>query len=254
MVDLHSHILHGLDDGAYSLDMSIQMARLAIAAGTTDIVATPHADHEYTYSPLLVEQRREELQRLAGTDLRIHRGCDLHLSYDNIRQALKSPSTYAINGLKYLLVELSDLMVPASTEEVFSELQGVGLLPIVTHPERNPLLAGDLPRLERWVEQGSYIQVTAQSLLGQFGPEAARCSVKLLDRGLAHFVASDGHDPVQRPPRLDLARTYLRRRYSDDYADLLLEINPRCALWGQALDPGPIVAPKPAKSWFQFWP
>jgi protein-tyrosine phosphatase len=77
--------------------------------------------------------------------------------------------------------------------------------------------------------------------------------VKLLDRGLAHFVASDCHDPVKRPPRLDLARTYLRRRYSDEYADLLLEINPRSALWGHALDPGPMIAPKPAAAWYQFW-
>lgn len=253
VVDLHAHILHGLDDGSRSLDMSMEMVRLAIITGTTDIVATPHADHQYAYAPRLVEQRREELQRLAGPGLRIHRGCDFHLSYDNIRHALKSPATYSINGLGYLLVEFSDLVVASSTEQIFAELQGVGLVPIVTHPERNPHLANDLARLAKWVERGSYIQITAQSLLGQFGPEAARCCVKLLDKGLAHFVASDCHDPIKRPPRLDLARTCLRQRYSEEYADLLLEINPRSVLRGQSLDAGPMVAPTPAKQWYQFW-
>lgn len=229
------------------------MTKMAAACGTTDIVATPHADSQYQYDPKLVEQRLEQVQRLAGSTLRIHRGCDFHLNCENIRLALEKPGRFSINGRGYLLVEFSDLVIMSSTEQIFSDLRSVGLVPIVTHPERNPHLVSDFKRLSRWVERGSFLQITAQSLLGHFGPEAHRCCLHLLDAGLAHFVASDAHDTQHRPPRLDLARNYLTQRYGADYAELLLEINPRSVLDGRPLDPAPLVPPEPLKRWYQFW-
>ncbi|WP_321476860.1 CpsB/CapC family capsule biosynthesis tyrosine phosphatase [uncultured Paludibaculum sp.] len=253
MVDIHSHILFGMDDGARTLDDSLAMANMAVACGTTDIVASPHADSQYHYDAKLVDQRLEQVQRLIGPSLRIHRGCDFHLSYENIRLALDTPHKYSINGSGYLLVEFSDVLIMSSTEQIFSELQSAGLVPIVTHPERNPHLVKNIKRLTQWVENGSFLQITAQSILGQFGPEAHRCCIRLLDAGLVHFIASDGHDIKRRPPRLDLARNYVTQRYGPDYADLLVDMNPRSVVEGRPLDPGPMVAPTRRKPWYQFW-
>src|ERR1035438_7394970 len=127
MVDLHSHVLHGLDDGARTLDVSVEMARLAASCGTTDLVCTPHANHEFTYDPALVSQRIEALRNLIGNALRIHRGCDLHLSYNNIRDASENPSKYSINGSSYLLVEFSDYLNIGSAYPMLAELQATGL-------------------------------------------------------------------------------------------------------------------------------
>lgn len=242
-----------MDDGAKTLEDSMAMARMAVACGTRHIVATPHADSQYRYDPKLIEQRLEQVQRLIGPDLRIHRGCDFHLNYENIRLALEKPNCYSINGRGYLLVEFSDTLIMSSTQQIFTELMGAGLVPIVTHPERNPHLVKDIKRLRRWVDSGVFVQITAQSVLGKFGPDAQRCCLELLDSGLAHFVASDAHDTQRRPPRLDLAQNYITQRYGPEYAAILLEQNPGSVIEGRALIAGPMTPPIPPKRWYQFW-
>src|SRR5688500_1615002 len=132
-VDIHSHILYGLDDGAKTIAESLEMLRLAAAAGTTDIVATPHASGQYAFSPELIDARIGELS--AATEVRIHRGCDFHLQADNIEDAIAHPHKYTINHSGYLLVEFSDIAIFASTDEILSELVGAGMAPIITHPE-----------------------------------------------------------------------------------------------------------------------
>src|SRR6266700_1436516 len=105
MVDIHSHILWGLDDGAETFEESIAMLELAAASGTTDIVATPHANSRYRYQPDVVDQRIVEAAASVSGKLRIHRGCDFHLSFDNVQDAMENPSKYAIKGGSYILVE-----------------------------------------------------------------------------------------------------------------------------------------------------
>ncbi len=172
MIDIHSHILPGLDDGSESLEESVAMLQQAAAAGTTDIVASPHANQEYFFDPLMVEQKIGELQAAVGDAPQIHYGCDFHLTLENIEDALRVPGRYSINHRGYLLVEFSDFLIPKTTEETFARMMKVGLRPIVTHPERNQLLQRRLPELEEWVAQGVHLQVTAQSLLGRFGRTA----------------------------------------------------------------------------------
>ena len=161
MVDIHSHILWGLDDGAHTIEESIAMLRLAAESGTTDIVATPHSNNQFTFEPELISRKIEELQAAIGPLPRIHRGCDFHLSLENIQDALANPSKYAINHLNYLLVEFSDMLIPRTTQEIFERLQSAGLTPIITHPERNGLLHSRLDQLQSWVENGALVQVTA---------------------------------------------------------------------------------------------
>jgi protein-tyrosine phosphatase len=255
VVDIHSHILHSLDDGAPSFDVSLAMAKLALECGTTDIVATPHANITYTYQPDLIAERISELQQAIGEGLKIHRGCDFHLSAQNIQSVLRDPSRFSVNGLNYLLVEFPELTLFQGIDQIFSELKSVGLTPIVTHPERNRHLAGDIPRLRRWVERGIPLQITAQSLTGGFGPEMARWCLDALNEGLVHFVASDGHDPVRRPPKLDEAKRFLENQFGPEYAELLLELHPRAVIEGLPVDVHPIPPPprKKPRRWLQ-WP
>src|SRR5215510_8528407 len=109
MVDVHSHILPGLDDGSGSIEESVAMLRMAADAGTTDIVATPHASTEFVFDAGVVEQKIIEVQAAAGGDIRVHYGCDFHLTMENIEDAMAHPGKYSINHLGYLMVEFSDL-------------------------------------------------------------------------------------------------------------------------------------------------
>ena len=253
MVDIHSHILPGLDDGPAAFDVSLKMVRMAHEAGTTDIVATPHANTSYPHRPELIAERIAELQSALGEPIKIHRGCDFHLSPQNIQAALREPSRFSVNGLSYLLVEFPEMSLFQGIEQVFSNLMSAGLTPIVTHPERNQHLAADIPRLRRWVGRGIPLQITAQSLTGKFGPELARWCMQLLKEGMVHFVASDAHDLIYRPPRLDEARGFLVNQFDEEYADLLLEVHPRAVIEGRPLEIRPLSPrPKKRRRWFPF--
>jgi len=161
VVDIHSHILHGVDDGSRTLEQSLAMLRLAAEAGTTDIVASPHANGEFKFDPEVIETKLAELRTAAAGLIRIHTGCDFHLSYDNIQDALQHPAKYSINHKSYVLVEFSDLLIPKMTDDVFYQMQSVGMIPIITHPERNPLLQRTPERVLDWVRGGCTVQVTA---------------------------------------------------------------------------------------------
>jgi protein-tyrosine phosphatase len=249
MVDIHSHILYGLDDGPRTLEESVAMVHMAAASGTTDIVATPHADLRYVFRPEVVEQKISELREASGGAVRIHGGCDFHLCYENIQQALEDPARFTINQKQYLLVEFSDMMIPDSASEVFERMLAAGMTPVITHPERNPLLSRGLDRIRQWVDTGCRVQVTAYSLLGRFGRRAKLASEQLMRSGLVHFIASDAHDAKHRPPVMTEAYRHITRRYGERHAEILFVTNPRAALAG-----GPVEAalPKPARIW-KWW-
>jgi protein-tyrosine phosphatase len=251
MIDIHSHILPGLDDGSKSLEESVAMLRQAAAAGTTDIVASPHANQEYTFDPLVVERKIGELQAAVGDAPRIHYGCDFHLTLENIEDALHSPEKYSIDHRGYLLVEFSDFLIPKTTDQLFAQMMNVGLRPIVTHPERNQLLQRRLPELEAWVAQGVHLQVTAQSLLGRFGKTAKHCAHEWMGRGLVHFLASDAHDTKWRTAALDEARKYVDERFGPEAGLRMFVENPRSALAGAPLSAVPL--PIRRKPWYAFW-
>ena len=251
MIDIHSHILPGLDDGASTMEEAVDMVRLAAAAGTTDIVASPHANQEFAFDPATVEQKIAELQQAAGDTPRIHYGCDFHLTPENIEYAQSSPGKYSINHRGYLLVEFSDLLIPRTSSEIFARLIGAGMRPIVTHPERNELLQTRVPELEAWVRQGCLVQVTAQSLLGRFGKPAKAAADDLMARGLVHFLASDAHDAKYRPPVLDEAWRFVEQAFGEDLALRLLEENPRAVLAGVPIAAAPL--PRRKKKWYSPW-
>ena len=242
-VDIHSHILWGLDDGAPNLTESLAMLKMAAESGTTDIVATPHASSRYKFDPSLVSERVEELRTHLPTRLHIHTGCDFHLNVGNINDALENPRKYTINGLIYLMVEFPDFQIPASSEEILERLVNSGINPVITHPERNSILQTATERLRDWVAMGCLIQVTAQSLGDRFGKAAQQSAQVLLKEDLVHFIASDAHDTVHRPPRLDGAWQSIEREFGTRTARRLFIDNPRAVILGNPLpDEGPPTA------------
>jgi protein-tyrosine phosphatase len=248
LIDIHSHVLYGLDDGAQTIEDSIAMLRVAEENGTTDLVATPHANLTYRYQPDLIFARLAELG--GQTKVRLYSGCDFHLSYDNIQDAIENPRKYTINQKIYLMVEFSDMLIFRNTAEIFGRLQDAGMIPVITHPERNGLLRQRLENLEAWIEAGARIQLTAQSLTGRFGSRAQEFSEMLLDRGLVHFVASDAHDREHRPPKLNDAHGWLAKRCGAATANLLCIENPTAAIEGE-----PVKSPAAAepRKWYQVW-
>ncbi|MCC6390658.1 MAG: exopolysaccharide biosynthesis protein [Bryobacterales bacterium] len=242
-----------MDDGARSLKESVAMLRMAADSGTTDIVATPHADLEYTFSPEMIRLRVEELTAATGGVPRIYEGCDFHLTFDNIQDAVANPAKYTINHKRYLMVEFSDMIIFQNTGEIFDRMMAAGIVPVITHPERNQLLQQRMGTLEKWVANGCLIQLTAQSLLGRFGKTARRFSLELLDRGLAHFVASDAHDTKHRPPVLSDAYRWTVDHYSQGLAERLFVTNPRAAIEGHPLPEAGGEAAGRRRAWYQFW-
>ena len=172
-----------MDDGAPDLAVSIKMARMAAEDSITHVVCTPHANSRYRFDPTRIAasltQLREALAE-AGIRLVLGNGCDFHLSYDNVRDALDNPHRYTINGGEYLLVELPDYALPPTLEETFYSLRLSGMTPILTHPERNPSLQQDASRLADWVRDGMLTQVTAASVTGLMGRKAQKLAERLL--------------------------------------------------------------------------
>ena len=253
MIDIHSHVLFGLDDGARSLEDSVAMVRMAAEHGTTDLVATPHANLQFKFEPEKIAERIAQVREASANILRLYTGCDFHLSFDNIQDAIANPRKYTINSQRYLLVEFSELLIFNNTEDIFARLRDAGMTPVITHPERNGLLRQRLERIAKWVEQGGCVQVTAQSLTGTFGRRAHDFSRQLLERGLVHVVASDGHDLEHRPPVMDRARQWLQEHYGSALAEALCVTNPRAALSGDAMDLPAVDPESSVRKWYEFW-
>ena len=230
MIDIHCHILPGLDDGPDSFDISCAMAEMALADGITHIVATPHAHPAHAFVPELVKKRRDEIQAVFEGRLTFATGCDFHLSFENLRDIRSQPSRYTLNQKNYLLVEFADYSIPPSLDQSLHELQLAGLTPVITHPERNPLIRAKPERLYRWLRQGCYAQITAQSLHGKFGNSAQVIAQEWLRAGAAHFLASDAHNTTTRPLRLRETFEWVEKKFSRELAQALLVDNPS-AVW-----------------------
>jgi|SRR5690242_882810 protein-tyrosine phosphatase len=235
MVDIHCHILPDLDDGARSLEQALDMAEMAIEDGVTHVVGTPHANSEYRFDFAEVQERRHELQAKLGDRLKLATGCDFHLNVENLAAIRTDPTKYAINQKRYLLVEFADFAIPPTSEETLHGLQLLGLSPIITHPERNGLIRSQPQRLRGWLQQGCYIQLTAQSLLGKWGESTQKQVEEWLDQKIVHFFASDAHNTTQRPLRLKEAYTVVAERWGEPLAQSLFRENPLAALEGRDL-------------------
>lgn len=227
MVDIHSHILPEVDDGPKSWDVSVAMCRAAAADGITHMVATPHANDRYHYDREYLQGLVDHLQELVGDAPQLGLGCDFHLSYDNLQDALAHPTRYVIGNTRYLLVEFSNFSIPQQTGEYFFKLGSIGLVPVITHPERNPILRESPQQVLEWAEQGCVVQITGSALTGFWGDRTRKAALWLLEHHAVHVLATDAHDMEKRVPILSTARDAAAQICGAEIAEALVEGNPR---------------------------
>lgn len=152
MVDVHCHILPGIDDGAADIQESLAMAQSAISDGVTHIVATPHSSSEYRFDYERVRQLHGQLQRLIGDRLVLATGCDFHLNLENLDGLRRDAQRYCLNQRNYLLVEFSDYSIPPNTAHTLHDMRLMGLHPVITHPERNAIIEATTGMLASWIQ------------------------------------------------------------------------------------------------------
>ncbi len=202
MIDIHHHLLFGTDDGPKDIESSVAQAKAAAADGITHIACTPHANDTWEFNPEKNREKLEAIRERIGDTVKLGLGCDFHLSYDNIEDALHHPTKFTINGGKYLLVEFAEFMIPQNIGDTFYEFTVKGIRPIVTHPERNPILQKEHERMAEWMRTGCLVQITASSLNGRFGKRAQALAWELLEKNWVHFIATDAHNLEGRPPAM----------------------------------------------------
>jgi protein-tyrosine phosphatase len=235
MVDVHCHILPGLDDGPDSIEESLAMAEAAISDGITHVVATPHCNSEYPFDYAYVQRLRDRLQSEVGDRLKLATGCDFHLNPENLNALRADASQFCINQRDYLLVEFNEISIPPSMDETLHNLQLQGLRPVITHPERNAILRRQPERLTKWVRLGCVIQVTAGSITGTFGPRAQEDSMCWIAKGIVHIVASDAHNTKRRPLRLQPAYRAVSEQFGATKSQALFVDNPLAVFEGRDL-------------------
>ena len=226
MIDLHCHILPGIDDGAPDLATAINMARAFAADGVTIVACTPHIlPGLYHNSGPQIRQATAQLQRvLTEHDIPLHlvTGADNHVVPDFLAE-LRSGKLLSLADTRYVLVEPPHHVAPPRLEELFFSLIAAQYVPILTHPERLTWISSNYAAIIRLNTAGTWFQITAGSLAGDFGRNARYWAERLLDEGKVHLLATDAHDLKKRPPNLGRGRELAARRVGDAEAENLVE-------------------------------
>lgn len=233
MIDIHCHILPGIDDGSPAMGESIAMAEVAAADGITRIVATPHIREEMLPLEFIarkVEELNQELRQreipveiLAGGDV------DILLDPGAVRG-------YGVNGTAYMLVEFPHEYLPSMSGQLLFGYAVRGITPIITHPERNGSVIANPDKVRAFVDAGSLVQVTADSLAGTFGVEIKDCACHLVREGLVHIIASDAHSSTYRAPILSHGLRVAEGLLGAEAAGMLVKANPEAVVQGLPLD------------------
>lgn len=248
MIDLHTHILPGVDDGAGDLDEAVEMCRRSYEDGCRTLVATPHLRQESYWNDdrRLLEERFETLctevaQRL-GDDLQLLLGGEIALHAASLDEIAELPGgeLLPMAGTRYLLLEFDWRGLGPDPLELLHEVTVAGFRPIVAHPERYAWLMRDRPLVKAMVDQGALIQLTAMSVVGDLGAMPRDASEWLIDAGLAHILSSDTHDPSLRRPGLSDARDYVASRWGEPLARAMVEDHPRAVLEDRPIDPAAV--------------
>jgi protein-tyrosine phosphatase len=255
MIDIHSHILFGVDDGARSLDESLEMCRLSVADGVRVIVATPHAHDgvHAAYPNNFLHEKVEELNQRMEGELKVVLGRELRFTHDVVRHVCEEGSSHVIGCGPYALIEFPHAVVPAGSNRALFELMSRGFRPIIAHPERNQMLMAEPERFYEMVEAGALGQMDTGSITGQFGKKAEQTARVMLECGLIHFIASDCHNTRNRLPGLSMGVKAASSVVGEEYARVLAADNPSAVVEGTTKLVRPAaVRPRVKKRWLFF--
>jgi len=234
MIDIHHHLIYGVDDGPPDLETSLLMARMAIDDGIEHVVCTPHHSDAYPFQAELIAERFAQLQHRLDGQIKLSLACDFHLTVENILDAELNFPRYSIDGKAYLMIEFPFIAIPSAVNRALERLQTVGYKLIVTHPERYQAVLQRPSLVAEWLSAGCLIQVTASSFFGRFGKPAEALAHELLDRDWIHFLATDAHNLSGRAPHLKQTFDYVAQRSGLATARRLCISNPRAAIDGAA--------------------
>lgn len=253
MIDLHSHILPGIDDGSKSLEMSLAMARIAVADGIKQMACTPHIyPGLYMNDKAGITAARDALQSSLdehGIALKLTTGADVHL-VPGLLEGLRAGKVPSLHNTRYVLLEPSHHVAPPRFAESVFQLVAAGYVPVITHPERLTWVEDNYQIFVDLTRQGAWLQVTAGALTGVFGARAKYWGERFLGEGLTHILASDAHSSGRRVPVLSEARAVAERMLGREEALLLVEGRPAALM----NDTSPAdVAPLPVRNASKGW-
>ena len=233
MIDLHCHILPGIDDGATDLSVSLDMARIFVEDGVSHVACTPHIlPGVYHNSGPQIRQAVQQLQWALedhGIPLRLVTGADNHVVPDFVG-GLRGGHLLSLGDTRYVLVEPPHHVPPPRLEDLFFNIMAAGFVPILTHPERLSWIRLQYDAIERLAHAGVWMQITAGSLAGGFGKNARYWAERMLDEGRVHILATDAHDTRKRPPNLSVGRDLAAARVGASEAEHLVTTRPRGVL------------------------
>src|SRR5262245_8774330 len=267
MVDIHCHILPETDDGAISLEEAVVMCRAAVADGIKTIVATPHMFDGVHETP-----DKETIRRRISTVVEASDGCieivpggEVRYSYEIFQEANDAQARIRLNGSSYMLLEFPYHSVPPNIEMTIFQILNSGITPVIAHPERNRRIQENPQTLADLVERGALAQLDAGSLTKSFGPSAYETARKIVEAGLAHFLATDAHHQDRRRPILSASVAVAEQWGGQAYAHAMVEANPLALIKNQVIpyQPEPDLdrllgrksrtRSKSRKSWWAFW-
>ena len=239
MIDLHCHILPGLDDGAKTLDEALGMAGIAAEDGIETMVATPHLFRgENPRDFGAVEEKRQELREaLAARQIKLEvaPGAEVHICHNLVEELRMNRSRLVVNEGRYMFVEFPPDHIYRGAQRLFFELMSAGVTPVIAHPERNSVFGRHPELLYDLVAQGALVQSNSGSLTGIHGSQAGGRVLRFMELNLVHFIASDGHNARSVPPRLAEAARKTALLAGKDVSDALVLHNPRAVLNDQEI-------------------
>lgn len=253
MIDIHTHILPGLDDGSRDLEESLAMAKEAVREGIDTIVATPHhANGKYwndsTQVRSAVSSLREALEK-ENIPLNVVEGQEIRV-YQELLDDIQSGSSITLAGSSYILLEFPSSRIPDRIEDLIHELKLLGLTPVIAHPERNAEIARQPDRLLRLIRLGALSQATSHSINGLFGKSVQECSISLCRRNMVHFISSDAHNLSNRAFGLGSAYDAISNVLGYEYVDYY-QSNAESLIRSQTAE---IWEPSVQnRKWYQFW-
>jgi len=243
MIDIHHHCLPNVDDGPRDFEEAVALCRMAADDGIDTIVATPHVlrGRWQNTSRATLEDIAAKLRERVGDSPRILLGSEYFFAHDVAEVLAAGNAVIPLAESRYVLIEFAAHAVPPFVDQPFYRLQLDGWTPVIAHPERNAVFQSKPELLASLVRLGAKAQVTAASLLGDFGSEARTAALDWITSGLAHFVASDAHNLRKRPPRMTAALALVREIAGETVANALFIDNPRAVIEARALpyDPEP---------------